>query len=95
MADNIVLKATVRETVGTTSAVKQRNQGLMPAIMYGHGQGQGIRGMFKERVSVHLDFVEEDPLIEVLQAEGLGVGDEVDLVAPCGQIDPQLRCHRT
>ena len=38
MADNIVLKATVREKLGTTTAVKQRNQGMMPAVMYGHGQ---------------------------------------------------------
>jgi large subunit ribosomal protein L25 len=38
MADNIVLKATVRDTVGTPSAVKGRKQGLMPAIMYGHGK---------------------------------------------------------
>ena len=49
--------------------------------------------MLEEGILIHLHLVEEDPLTEMLEAEGLGIGDEVDLVAPGGQIQPKFRRH--
>ena len=39
MADRILLKGESREQVGTGKAVTLRNQGKLPAVMYGHGKG--------------------------------------------------------
>lgn len=39
MADRILLKGESREQVGTSKAVAIRNQGKLPAVMYGHGEG--------------------------------------------------------
>ncbi|MCF7954321.1 MAG: 50S ribosomal protein L25 [Phycisphaerae bacterium] len=39
MADRILLKGESREQVGTGRAVALRNQGKLPAVMYGHGEG--------------------------------------------------------
>ena len=38
MSDTVGLKARIREQVGTKSAVKLREQGLIPAVVYGHKQ---------------------------------------------------------
>lgn len=38
MSDTVTLKASLREHTGTRSAVKLREQGLMPAVIYGHKQ---------------------------------------------------------
>lgn len=47
MSETMVLKAEVRQEVGTKHAVKLRKEGKLPAIVYGHGQ---------EPVSIALDF---------------------------------------
>ena len=39
MADRMLLKGESREQVGTGKAVAIRNQGKLPAVMYGHGKG--------------------------------------------------------
>ena len=44
---------------------------------------------------IHFHFMEEDPLPEVVQAKRLGVRDEVDFVAPVGQVDSQFSRHCT
>jgi len=53
MTDKIVLKAEIREALGTKSTVKLRKQGKCPAVVYGHGE---------EPVSISLnlrDFITE------------------------------------
>ena len=39
MADRILIKGESREQVGTSKTVALRNEGKMPAVMYGHGEG--------------------------------------------------------
>jgi large subunit ribosomal protein L25 len=46
MSDTVVLKASVREQSGTRSSVALRQQGKLPAVVYGHG---------KEPVSIALE----------------------------------------
>ena len=46
MSDTVTLKASIREHAGTRRAVKLREQGLMPAVLYGHG---------RDPISVSLD----------------------------------------
>ncbi len=38
MADRKLLKGELREQAGTTKAVALRNEGKLPAVMYGHGE---------------------------------------------------------
>jgi large subunit ribosomal protein L25 len=38
MADRMLLKGESREQVGTSKTVALRNEGKMPAVMYGHGE---------------------------------------------------------
>lgn len=38
MSDTVTLKSSIRERTGTKSAAKLREQGLMPAVIYGHRQ---------------------------------------------------------
>lgn len=38
MSDTVTLKASVRETSGTKATAKLRQQGLLPAVVYGHKQ---------------------------------------------------------
>jgi large subunit ribosomal protein L25 len=38
MADKVVLKAEIREALGTKNTVRLRKQGKCPAVVYGHGE---------------------------------------------------------
>ena len=59
-------------------------------VVDGRRQCQRVVRVFEEGVAFHLHFVEVDPLVKARQAEGLGVGDEVDLMPARGQPDPEL-----
>jgi hypothetical protein len=56
-------------------------------------QRERVGGVLEEGVLVHLHLVEEDPLPEPRQAEGLVIRHEVDLVAPLRELEPQLGGH--
>ena len=53
---------------------------LARGIVQSDRERERVRGMLEERVVLHLHLVEEHPLTEVVQAERLGVRDEVYLV---------------
>jgi len=59
----------------------------------GHAGGEGeiVGGVLEERVVVDLDLMEVDVLLAAGEAEGLGGGDEVDLVTACGELDAEFR----
>ncbi len=59
---------------------------------FGHarGQGQVVRRVFKQGIVRDRDFVEGDVLLAAAQAEGLRVGDEVDLVTGGRQLDAEF-----
>ncbi len=58
----------------------------------GHAAGEGevVRRVLEERVVGDGDFVEEDAVLTAGEAEGLLVGDEVDLVAAGGKLNAEL-----
>jgi hypothetical protein len=53
-------------------------------------QRERVRRMVKERVAGDFDFVEMDIGIAVLQADGLRVADEMDVVAARGEFHAKL-----
>jgi len=59
---------------------------------FGHARGEGevVGRVFEERVVGDGDFVKLDVLLAAAEAEGLRVGDEVDLVASGGELDAEL-----
>ena len=54
------------------------------------GEGEVVRRVLEEGVVGDGDFVKEDAVLAAGEAEGLLVGDEVDLVAAGGELDTEL-----
>ncbi len=54
------------------------------------GEGEVVGGVLEEGVVGDLDLVEVDVGFAAGEAEGLGVGDEVDVVAAGGELDAEL-----
>jgi hypothetical protein len=57
-------------------------------LVHHRRQRQRVVVVLEERVAGRLHLVEEDPLHEVREPEGLRVGDEVDLVPRCASSIP-------
>ncbi len=60
---------------------------------HARGQRQAIRRIFEERISGDLHLVVADARNARIQADRIGVGDEVHLVAAICQFHAQLRSH--
>ena len=58
---------------------------------HARGQRQVVRRKLEQRITGDRNLVIEDAVVAAGEPEGLGVGDEVDFVAECGQLDAQLR----
>ena len=59
------------------------------------GQGQVVGRVLEQRIGGHVDLVEADVLLEVGEAEGQAIGDEVHVVAPARELLAELGRHRS
>jgi hypothetical protein len=73
-------------------------------VVLGHlrhlgGQGQGVRGIVKEGIGHHFHFVVANAsrhvrhFVQLGQANGLGVADEVDFMTASGELHAEFGGH--
>ncbi len=67
---------------------------LARGLRHLHREGEVVGRVLEERVARDVHLVEADVLLEVAEAERQPVGDDVDVVAPAGELLAELGRHR-
>ena len=60
---------------------------------HARGQRQIVRRIIEQRIARHFDFVIVNVGFLAAQPDGLGIGDEMNLVAALGQFESEFRGH--